>query len=250
MPNSAAAHAAIVDYGMGNLFSVQHACEYAGLRAVITHSKKEVLAALAVILPGVGAFGTAMEALTRLDLIEPIRDAAASGKPFLGICLGMQLLMTESHEFGRHRGLGLVEGEVVRLQDSAGGRPLVKLPQVGWNKIHSADPGSRSGLAANGSPWEGTPLEGISEGEFMYFVHSFYCKPADAGVTLSTTRYGENVFCSSFRQKNLFACQFHPARSGPGGVRLYRNLASFVKRSPSEGKGADQESIGSKVRII
>ena len=250
MPDSAAAPAAIVDYGMGNLFSVQYACEYAGLRAIITHSKKEVLTARAVILPGVGAFGTAMDTLIRLDLVEPLRDAAASGIPFLGICLGMQLLMRESHEFGRHRGLGLVEGEVVRLEGATGGRRPVKVPQVGWNKIHSADPGSRSGLAANGSPWEGTLLEGVADGEFMYFVHSFYCKPADAGVTLSTTRYGENLFCSSFRQKNLFACQFHPERSGPGGVRLYRNLASFVKRLPSEEKGADQESIGSEVRII
>lgn len=205
---------AIVDYGMGNLFSVKQACERAGLRALMTSSPEECIHAAAVILPGVGAFGDAMATLTQLGLVGTLRDLAASGKPMIGICLGMQLLMSESHEFGRHRGLGIVEGEVVRFDCG------LKVPQVGWNRIHRNGDGS----------WDGSWLDGIQDGEHMYFVHSFYVKPADPRVTLSRTRYGSIDFCSSLRQGNVLACQFHPERSGPQGIHMYRNIAAWLTR--------------------
>nr|MBI3612722.1 imidazole glycerol phosphate synthase subunit HisH [Nitrospirota bacterium] len=233
MPDSSC-QVAIVDYGLGNLFSVQHACERAGLKAHITNSKKDILSAAAVILPGVGAFGTAMDALRELDLVEPLRDVVASRTPLVGICLGMQLLLSESHEFGKHKGLGIIEGEVVHLQGSADGR-CFKVPQVGWNRIHSA-----------GRGWEGSFLEGLAEGEFMYFVHSFYCKPADPGVVAATTRYGALEFCASLRRRTVFACQFHPERSGCEGLKVYRNLAAMI--NGAQAKEHDVREVGSQIR--
>ena len=216
--------AAIIDFGMGNLFSVRQACEHAGLQAVVTSDPEEVLAADAVILPGVGAFGDAMAALTRQGLVEVLQDLAGTGRPFLGICLGMQLLMTESEEFGRHAGLCIIPGGVTRLAESDGTGARVKVPQVGWNRIQR--PG--------GVSWEHSVLEGIPEEAFMYFVHSFYVAPEDPGIVLSTTRYGSTAFCSSLRRGNLFACQFHPERSGPSGVRIYRNFARQVAQAAME----------------
>lgn len=224
---------AIVDYGMGNLFSVQQACERVGLRAVITSSTQQCLAAAAVILPGVGAFGDAMHTLGRLDLVSPLRELAASGRPLMGICLGMQLLMTESLEFGRHEGLGLIPGTVVRLDDgdgpftASGGRRL-KVPQVGWNKIRTAP------HRAAASGWGGSLLEGIPEGAWMYFVHSFYARPEDSRTVLAMTQYGPVEFCSSIQVGHIFGCQFHPERSGPTGLRIYHNLAALVNRVTQE----------------
>lgn len=225
MPETPRACVAIVDYGMGNLFSVQRACEQVGLPAVISAFADEVLRADAVILPGVGAFGDAMAELRRLDLVAALQEVAASGKPLMGICLGMQLFMTESHEFGRHRGLGLIEGEVVRFDAPRHGSQVLKVPQVGWNRIIKA---------VGPNSWEASPLEGLQDGEFMYFVHSFYARPVEPSVVLATSRYGHLEFCSSLRRGNLFACQFHPERSGPQGLRIYRNLASQLWRSLME----------------
>jgi len=208
---------AIVDYDMGNLFSVKHACESVGLKASITASRQEILAADAVILPGVGAFGDAMATLVRLQLVDVLRQVAVSGKPLVGICLGMQLFMTRSYEFGCHEGLGIIEGEVVRFESPAEGAARLKVPQVGWNHIHG-----------NGA-WKGSLLDGLQSGEFMYFVHSFYAIPADSRVVLSTTRYGHIEFCSSLSHGNVFACQFHPERSGPQGLRIYHNFAERIK---------------------
>jgi glutamine amidotransferase len=214
---------AIVDYSLGNLFSVKHACEHVGLDGFITHCKEEILSADAVILPGVGAFGDAMDNLRRLDLVSPLRDLAQSGKLLVGICLGQQLLMTESFEFGRHRGLDLFEGQVIRFTDPQGPQGALKVPQVGWNRIHRA---TRRGHA---DVWRGSPLEGIAEGEFMYFVHSFYVQPADPTVILSTTRYGHIDFCSSLRRGNIIAFQYHPERSGVHGMRIYQSLAAMIR---------------------
>ncbi len=202
---------AIVDYGMGNLFSVKMACQKIGLNAEITSSKKEISLAKGVILPGVGAFGDAMESLRNLDLIQTLKEAAIK-KPFMGICLGMQLLMDESEEFGRHEGLGIVKGSVVRFQG------LFKVPQVMWNRIYN-----------NGkNPWENSFLSGLPDKEFMYFVHSFYPKPEDKNIVLSLSRYGDTEFCSSFQSGKLFACQFHPERSGPKGLEIYKNFKKLI----------------------
>ena len=206
---SGAPSVAIVDYGLGNLFSVKHACEQAGLRSSITASAKEIEAADAVILPGVGAFGDAMETLNRLGLVPVLKDVAASGRPLVGVCLGMQLLMSQSAEFGQHQGLGLIDGDVVRFETTR------KVPQVGCNRIWK---GERS--------WEQSWLDGLDDGTYMYFVHSFYARPADPRVVLSTSRYGDIEFCSSLRQGNVFASQFHPERSGMWGLQMYRNIAA------------------------
>lgn len=241
MADTRGVQVAIVDYGLGNLFSVKHACERAGLNAVITGRKQEILAASAIILPGVGAFGDAMQTLARLDLVDCLREVAASGKILIGICLGMQLLMAESHEFGRHEGLGLIAGDVVRLPNAGESGEYVKVPQVEWNKIFA------TGQAGTNATWKGTLLDGLADGEYMYFVHSFYCRPADSGVTLATTRYGQTEFCSVLRVGNVFACQFHPERSSFHGIRFYRNLGTLINKSMVEEHGAQQ--TGSQVRI-
>ena len=231
MPDSPSAQVAVVDYGMGNMFSVSQACERAGLQALITSSPKEIWDADAVILPGVGAFGDAMDTLTRLDLVSCLRDLAASPKPLVGICLGMQLMMTESHEFGRHRGLGIIEGEVLRLEVSYNGPRAFKVPQVGWNRIWSVGTGHQGdgpqGMAAQ---WGAPQLEGLSNGEYMYFVHSFYANPANASLVVSPTRYGDIEFCSSLRSGSVFACQFHPERSGFAGLSIYQRLAELITK--------------------
>ncbi|MBI3332860.1 MAG: imidazole glycerol phosphate synthase subunit HisH [Candidatus Omnitrophica bacterium] len=214
---------AIVDYGMGNLFSVKNACEQVGMEACVTSDAREIRQADAVILPGVGAFGKAMETLRQLGLVDLLKEVADSGqgKPFVGICLGMQLLMTKSFEFGEHEGLGLVEGVVQSLQVSVQGGLKLKVPQIGWNAIS---------LPTRGH-WEDSPLDGLTGGEQMYFVHSFYVTPMgkDTGVDLSKTSYGPLQFCSSLRKGNIVAFQFHPERSGPDGLRIYRNLAQWIQ---------------------
>lgn len=225
-----AARVAIIDYGLGNLFSVQQACLTVGLDAVITRDREALEKCAALILPGVGAFGDAMETLHRLDLVRPILEAAASGKPLVGICLGIQLLMSESNEFGRHDGLGLIPGKVVPLPSPKEGDRSLKIPQVGWNRIHPAGGGIER--------WAGTPLEGLADGEHMHFVHSYIVLPGDSAVVLSTTRYGDAEFCSSLRCGNIFACQFHPERSGRRGLVVYENLRWSI-----ESDGPHQRSL-------
>jgi glutamine amidotransferase len=215
---------AIVDFGLGNLYSVKNACEHVGMSATITSSEAIIARSDAVILPGIGAFGGAMGTLNRLGLVDVLRQVALSSQPLIGICLGMQLFMTESFEFGRHAGLGIISGQVVRFTDALEGSENLKVPQVGWNRIF---PKNQSHTADS---WATSPLAGLQDGEFMYFVHSYYVKPKDSEVILSTTRYGNIEFCSSLIHKNIFATQFHPERSGPQGLRIYRNLASFIKR--------------------
>ena len=211
---------AIVDYGMGNLFSVSRACAAAGMDAEITSDKRRVLAADAVIIPGVGAFGDAMSTLERLDLVSVLRDLARGGTPLIGICLGLQLLMSESEEFGSHRGLDIVSGSVRRLHSSRSGTQNLKVPQVGWNTISS--PSTRP------VGWNGTVLENIPDREFMYFVHSYYVQPESRDSIVAVTRYGDLEFCSAIQRNNLFACQFHPERSGPIGMHVYENIREFI----------------------
>lgn len=215
----------IVDYGVGNLFSVKHACNSVGIQARITSHKQEILSADAVILPGVGAFSNAMETLRHLDLIYTLQKVATSSKPFVGICLGMHLLMEESEEFGNHKGLGIIKGSVIRFDnpiDVSGKR--LKVPHVGWDRIYK-------NIDSHGDSWASSMLKGLSDGEFMYFVHSFYAKPEDSNIVLSTTQYGNIEFCSSLYSRNIFACQFHPERSGPHGLKIYSKLASFIKKT-------------------
>ncbi len=214
---------AIIDYGMGNLFSVQQACLHTELDAVITSDKKELLDADAAILPGVGAFGNAMDNLQKLDLISPIKDFIASGRQFYGICLGMQLLMSESEEFGNHSGLNLIKGRVVKFPGKDNEDRKIKVPQIGWNSI------KRPGVNFKNA-WDDSPLKNIKDNEFMYFVHSYYAKPSDQSVVLSKTVYEGTEYCSSVKLgKNIFASQFHPERSAEKGLNIYKNWKQIIK---------------------
>jgi len=214
-----AVSAAIVDYGLGNLFSVSRACGHAGMSPVITSSADDILAADIVFLPGVGAFGDAMDALRRADLVKPLLDYAQSGKPLVGICLGLQLLMSESREFGVHDGLGLIEGPVVRFDNPREGDRALKVPQVGWNRISPP---------AGGPDWSGTLLDTTGNGEYMYFVHSYHACPASPSTILAISRYGDREFCSAVRSDNVYAFQFHPEKSGPAGLEIYRSAAKLA----------------------
>ena len=227
---------AIVDFGLGNLFSVMQACEYVGMEAKITSSHVELFAADAVILPGVGAYGDAMKSLQELDLIAPLQDIGASDQWLIGICLGLQLLMTESYEFGIHKGLNIIEGVVVPLETQVYPESWeefpkrLKVPQVGWNRVWGEGE-ARIPRAESPASWTGTPLSGVPEGEFMYFVHSFYVQPSNPDLIISSSQYGQIEFCSSLQYNNTFACQFHPERSGNQGLQVYENIAAMVKSS-------------------
>ncbi len=201
---------AIVDYGMGNLRSVQKACEKAGMAAQLTSDPAQILAAHGVILPGVGAFGRAMENLRSLQLVDPLRQAAQDGRPFLGICLGMQLLVETSEEsFGQGviAGLSLIPGVVRRFP------PGFKVPQIGWNQIHAAKPDPL--------------LQDVPKDSYVYFVHSYFVEPRLENDILTKTHYGA-AFASSMARGNLYGIQFHPEKSSGVGITILQNFGAMV----------------------
>lgn len=199
---------AIVDYEMGNLRSVQKAFERVGHEAIITSDPKVLADAARVVLPGVGAFRDAIAALQARKLVEPIRAAVKSGKPFLGICLGLQLLFDKSYEDGEFKGLGIVPGEVLRFDVP----PEYKVPHMGWNQVEFR---KRPPIFA-----------GIEDGAHFYFVHSYYVVPHEATEIATETEYSA-AFCSSIWRDNLFAVQFHPEKSQEDGLRLLKNFAEL-----------------------
>ena len=199
---------AIIDYQMGNLRSVQKGFEKVGHEATITSDPAVLARASKVVLPGVGAFGDAMAELQRRKLVDPIRQAVAAGKPFLGICLGLQLLFEVGNEGGRHEGLGILAGEVVRFELPAD----FKVPHMGWNQLAIRRPAPL--------------LAGLAEGTHCYFVHSYYVVPKDAEVVATETSYS-SPFCSMIWRDNLFATQFHPEKSQRDGLRMLKNFAEL-----------------------
>jgi glutamine amidotransferase len=199
----------IIDYGMGNLRNVQKGFEHVGAEATVTRNKKEIAGAPAIVLPGVGAFGDCMENLEKYGLIEPILRSVEKGKPYLGICLGLQILFSESEEFGNKKGLDLIKGKVVRFQPD----PEHKVPHMGWNTIEKVG--------------EVPLLDGIESGTFFYFVHSYYVNPDEGKWNLTLTHYGI-PFVSSIRKENLFATQFHPEKSQQKGLKILENFARSV----------------------
>ncbi len=217
---------AIVDYGLGNLFSVRNACETMGLTAIITPEKEIIRSAQIVVLPGVGAFGDAMASLVSSGLDKVLIEIVAEGKMLFCICLGMQLLMTESQELGRHKGLNIIEGEVVRLNKAAADGSLIKVPHVGWSGVYDQTSVGKE----YPQHWKGTPLDGIKNNEPMYFVHSYFVNPRDQKVILSKTTYGDQEFCSALAYKNIFACQYHPEKSAMSGLKIYHHLARQIRR--------------------
>ena len=193
---------AIIDYGVGNLFSLRSSLKAVGAEAEITDDREKIKRADRLILPGVGAFGDAAEKLKNSGLDRLIRELAGDGKPLLGICLGMQLLFEKSLEFGEHRGLGLIPGQVVPLRGTI--PPELKIPHIGWNRLRLTNP---------------SPLfRGISDGDYVYFVHSFYADTARENV-IATTDYGAEVTAAA-ANGCVFGCQFHPEKSGPVGLRI------------------------------
>ncbi|MCX8044215.1 MAG: imidazole glycerol phosphate synthase subunit HisH [Desulfobacterota bacterium] len=208
---------AIIDYGMGNLRSVQKAFEQIGCAAAIITTPQQVRDAPALVLPGVGAFGTCYRNLDRQGLIEPLCAALRRGTPFLGICLGMQILFTQSEEFGSTPGLDIITGTVKRFQfhHNPGTAGRIKIPHMGWNTVHLIK--------------QHPCLNGIADGAWFYFVHSFYVSPEDATVVATTTEYGGCVFVSSIAKDNIFACQFHPEKSQTVGLALLKNFAAFAE---------------------
>ena len=199
---------ASIDYQMGNLRSVQKGFEKVGHEATVTCDPRELERAAKIVLPGVGAFGDAMAELRRRHLVEPIRQAVASGKPFLGICLGLQLLFDVGYEGGTHEGLGILPGEVVRFDLPA----EYKVPHMGWNQLEIRRPAPL--------------LAGLSSGVHCYFVHSYYVVPKDPGVIATETNYGR-PFCSMVWRDNLMATQFHPEKSQRDGLKMLANFAAL-----------------------
>ena len=208
----------IIDYGIGNLHSVLRACGKVGMQVKISNNKQEILTAEALILPGVGAFGDAMTNLKSYDLVQPILDFAQTGKYVMGVCLGMQLLMTESDEFSKNKGLDLIQGSCLRFPNSNEGHPQIKVPQIMWNKIYHP----------KGVFEQDSPLKNTKDGEFMYFVHSYYVKPENEQNILSITNYEGMEYASSVRKDNVFGFQFHPEKSGEKGLEIYHSFSSLI----------------------
>ena len=210
---------AIIDYGMGNLRSVHKAFAAVGHDAVVTREPDILNKASHLVLPGVGAFADCMANLAQYGLIEPIRKGIASGKPFLGICLGLQLLFTESEEFGMHKGLDILPGKVRRFPFEHGSdtttlseSSLLKVPHMGWNEL----------ALEHVAP----PLHDVPARAHVYFVHSYYVEPLDPSVIATTTDYGR-PFVSSIWRENIFACQFHPEKSQTVGLQIVKNFAEW-----------------------
>ncbi len=193
----------LIDYGMGNLRSVSKALEKVGFSVKVSSDPEEVKKAEVLVLPGVGAFRDAMENLKKLGLLKEILRHIEKGKPYMGICLGLQLLFERSYEFGETEGFGVLEGEVVLLP------PKVKVPHIGWNQLWRQKPSDL--------------LTGIKEGEYFYFVHSYHVVPKRQDIVLTTTDYGID-FVSSIEYENIFAVQFHPEKSQKAGLRLLENF--------------------------
>jgi glutamine amidotransferase len=210
------AEIAVIDYGMGNLRSVAKALELVGAKAIVSDDPKRILAAQAVVFPGVGSFGPAMDNLKEKGLDETIKDAIFRGRSFLGLCLGFQLLLDLSYEEGKHEGLGILRGEVPKFKVPVKKSASLRIPHMGWNTVRATDAGENM-------------FKGIPDNAYFYFVHSYYCAPMDMGVIAGKTSYGID-FCSAIVKNGIWACQFHPEKSGKNGIRLLRNFVQEVEK--------------------
>lgn len=194
----------VIDYDAGNIKSVEKALDFLGESVVVTRDKQTILQADRVILPGVGAFGDAMEKIRRYHLESVLKEVVQNGTPFLGICLGLQLLFDSSEETPNAKGLGILKGKIVHIPDAK-----LKVPQIGWNSLHF--------------PKNGRLFEGISENAFVYFVHSYYLQAADEKIVTASSEYGALIH-ASVEKGNVFACQFHPEKSSQVGLTILRNF--------------------------
>lgn len=203
---------AIIDYDAGNIKSVEKAMQFLGEEVCVTRDREVILQADRVILPGVGSFGAAMEKLRGYGLEEVIKEAVAEGIPFLGICLGLQLLFERSDECAGISGLGILKGEVLRIPDSG----ELKVPHIGWNSLKY--------------PNRGKLFEGIAEDSYVYFVHSYYLKAADESIVTAATEYGTLIH-AAVERANVFACQFHPEKSSDVGLQILKNFIKLTAKT-------------------
>ena len=200
---------AVIDYDAGNLKSVEKALVSIGEQVVVSRNHDEILSADKVILPGVGAFGDAMGKLKEYGLVDTIHEVVDRQKPFLGICLGLQLLFERSDESDGVSGLGILPGEILRIPDAPG----IKIPHIGWNSL-DIDPDARL-------------FTGVTANPYVYFVHSYYLKAADESIVAATTEYGGTLIHASVQKDNIYACQFHPEKSGSVGLQILKNFAAL-----------------------
>lgn len=205
----------VIDYGMGNLRSVAKALELVGADVRVSGEASSILSADAVVFPGVGSFGPAIANLEKSALVDVITSVVHKGKPFMGMCLGFQMLFARSEEEGEHRGLGIIPGDVLKF-DFRGDKTL-KVPHMGWNTVRIAD-----------TPAAQTMFRGIADNSYFYFVHSYYGKPAEAAAMAGVTEYGI-PFCAAVAIGSTWACQFHPEKSGATGLQLLKNYVDEVK---------------------
>lgn len=209
---------AVIDYGVGNLFSVRRGLEACGATVEVTSDPQVIRSAPRVVLPGVGAFADGMRELCSRGLDGTVKEVAASGTPLFAICLGMQMLLDESLEFGRTSGLGLIPGRVVSVPElNADGEPQ-KVPHIGWSSLM---------LAEDGGDWQGTPLQALQPGAAVYFVHSFMAAPTDEGDRVADCSYGGVRVSAAIRRGNVFGCQFHPEKSGEVGLTVLRTFLAL-----------------------
>ena len=207
----------IIDYQLGNLFSVHQACSFLGYEALISSNAADLQNADYAILPGVGAFADAMNNLKKMELDIAIKNYVHSGKPIMGICLGQQLMLSRSEEFENVEGLGLIEGVVKKIPLQVIENQNFKVPQIQWNTI----------IKPIEKGWENTPLKTCRSGDYFYFVHSYYTQLYNKEEILATTNYGNLNYCSAIHKNNIFTTQFHPEKSGEFGVEIYKNWIEY-----------------------
>jgi len=208
----------VIDYDIGNVRSILNALKKVGINAILSRSREDIMNANGVILPGVGAFSHGMKNLHKYLLVDILKDYAATNKPLLGICLGMQMLLEESEEFGLTKGIGLIPGRVIKLPTQD--KENEKLPHVSWNEIKPKN-----------IKWDNTILDNIEAGSDMYFVHSYITIPDEENNILSITEYSKYDFCSSIKKDNIYGCQFHPEKSAFLGLRIINNFINIVKEN-------------------
>lgn len=201
----------VIDYGVGNLLSVLRGIEVCGASPILTSCPDKIINAKKLILPGVGAFANGMKGLAEKNLIEPIKEYVSMNKPFLGICLGMQMILDESHEFGVTKGLGLIPGKVLSIKSISSSNKNLKIPHIGWSSLR---PGKKS------QTWKNTILGNAQNEDSVYFVHSFFAVPENEENTLAVCSYAENDLCAVINHKNIYGCQFHPEKSGEVGIGI------------------------------
>ena len=208
----------IIDYELGNLFSVNQACKHIGIETKVSKNIDDIKQADAIILPGVGAFKQAMQNMREFGLDKALKEEALSGKPIMGICLGMQLLFSKSEEFGSTEGLNIIEGDILRFSKKTDEERHLRIPQISWNEIYTSK-----------LNWDNTPFRDLSSGTDMYFIHSYFASPKNTDEILSVTNFAKMSYCSSIIKDNIFATQFHPEKSGENGLSIYKNWAQINK---------------------